>query len=56
MFREGPAVDEDVVKEDKHEAPEERPEHLIHQSLKGGRRVRQAKGNDQELEVAVVGA
>jgi hypothetical protein len=35
MFRPRPAVDEDVVKEDKDEAMEEQPEDFVHKRLEG---------------------
>jgi len=35
---------------------EEGPKNIVHQRLKGGRRIAQTKGHDQELEVPVVRA
>jgi hypothetical protein len=52
----GGAVDEDVVEEHQHEAPEERPEHRVHESLECRWCVGEAERHHQELKEAFVRA
>jgi hypothetical protein len=54
MFRSRPAVDEDVIEEDKDEAAEEQRENVVRKHLEGHQRVRQAERHDQELEEPLV--
>jgi hypothetical protein len=48
------AVDENVVEEDEDETAEERPEHIVHQGLERGWRVRQAEWHHQKLVEPIV--
>ena len=50
------AIDQDILKEDKHEPPKERLQDVVHECLEHSRRVGETKRHDEELEVAVVGA
>jgi hypothetical protein len=54
MVRPRLAVDQNVVKENKHESTKEGPEYIIHEGLEGCRRVAQPEWHDEELVEAVV--
>ena len=48
------AIDEDIIKEDQNEVPQEGPKYYIHQFLECGRRISDAKGHDQKLIVSII--
>ena len=47
-------IDEDVIKDDQNEVPQEGPEYFIHQCLECGRSIPEAKWHDQKLIVAII--
>jgi hypothetical protein len=54
VFRPCLAVDEDVIKENKHRLAQIGAEDVVHEGLKGRQSVGEAKRHDQELIVSLV--
>jgi hypothetical protein len=54
VVRLGRDVDQNVVKEDKHKPAEVSAQHIVHESLEGGRYVAKSERHDQKFEEGVM--
>ena len=54
MLSPGFTIDEDIIKEDQNEFSKVGPKYFIHQCLKCGRSISEAKGHDQKFIVTII--